>query len=457
MLITSISGIRGTIGGSVGENLTPLDVVNFASAYGTFLRRQFPDQDITVVIGRDARPSGLGISQLVTETLRALSIHVIDCGLVPTPTVEMIVIREGACGGLVITASHNPQEYNGIKMLNADGEFLSADDGEEILNTVEQKQYSFVDTDSLGSYTFCEDALSYHVNQIVNLDIIDVDLIASKKFTVVLDAVNSVGGTAVPLLLEKLNVVYVPLHCEPTGFFAHPPEPLEENLFELKDMVRETGADLGIAVDPDVDRLVLVSEDGSMFGEEYTLVACADAVLSRGKGPVVNNLSSSRATNDVAENYSVSCFSSAVGEKNVVTKMKEVNAVVGGEGSGGVIYPPLHHGRDALIGIALVLNHLAKESVTLTELKKRYSEYSMVKEKITLQEVNPTDVIESLTQKYRDETVNTDDGIRIDFEDGWVHLRASNTEPIMRIIAEAKTKERAVGLADRFMKEVSEG
>lgn len=452
MLITSISGIRGTIGGTIAENLTPLDVVHFASAYGMFLRKKFTDQELTVVIGQDARLSGQGISSIVVETLRALGIHIIDCGLVPTPTVEMIVLREQAHGGLIITASHNPQEYNGIKMLNDEGEFLSHKDGEEILSIINQKKYEFVDTFKLGSYSFCEDALSYHIDKILELDIIDTNLIASKKFTVALDATNSVGGIAVPLLLERLNVVYVPINCEPTGIFKHAPEPLEENLSELKNVVQETGVDMGIAVDPDVDRLVLISDDGSMFGEEYTLVACVDAVLSHTPGPVVNNLSSSRASNDIAGRYSTECHYSKVGEKNVVTVMKEVGAVIGGEGSGGVIYPPLHYGRDALVGIALILNHCAKKSVSLSELKQGYPHYEMVKEKISLGTIPVDAVIDSLSQKYAAETINQEDGIRIDFEDAWVHLRASNTEPVVRIIAEAGTKEKA----QELVKEISD-
>jgi phosphomannomutase len=443
MLITSISGIRGTIGGTPGENLTPVDVVGFASAYGTFLRSQNSTDNLKVVIGRDARPSGYGIAQLVIQTLRSMGIHIVDCDLVPTPTVAMVVRKHEAHGGLIITASHNPKEYNGIKMLNGDGEFLSRTDGEEILNIIKQAAYEFARTDDLGSYTSDEQAVHDHINDILDLEILDVEKIREAKFTVVLDAINSVGGIAVPLLLEKLDVVYVPLNIEPTGMFAHKPEPLEENLSELKQHVTVTGADLGIAVDPDTDRLVLVSDTGDMFGEENTLVICTDAVLSHTPGSVVNNLSSSRATSDIAGRYGNELYSSAVGEKNVVTKMKEVNAVIGGEGSGGVIYPALHYGRDALVGIALVLNLLAQRETSLSELKKEYPSYVMIKDKVSIEGLNVADIISSLTEQYHDQEINTDDGLRIDFENSWVHLRASNTEPIMRIITEAQTQEQA--------------
>ena len=454
MLINSISGIRGTIGGAPEDNLTPPDIVNFASAYGSFLHEQY-DGEINVVLGRDARASGEVISQLVSQTLRAMGINVIDLGLVPTPTVEMFVIKQQAQGGIIITASHNPKEYNGLKMLNHEGEFLSAQEGESILIYVKSKNYNFADVDSFGNYHFEDQAITYHINKIFELDLIDKELIRSKKFTIVVDAINSVGGIAVPQLLEQLDIVYVPLYCAPDGQFAHPPEPLEKNLEDLKNKVRETGADLGIAVDPDVDRLVLVSEDGSMFGEEYTLVACADYILSKTPESVVTNLSSSRALEDLAQQYNVECHKSAVGEKNVVTKMKEVAAVIGGEGSGGIIYPKLHHGRDALAGIALVLNLLADRGISMTELRSSYSSYYMAKEKVKLDKINPKQVIASLREKYKEERIDTTDGLKIDFKNSWIHLRKSNTEPIMRIYTEARTQQEAQSLAQRFISEIS--
>ena len=450
MLITSISGIRGTIGGTVGDNLTPPDVVSFISAYGSWVLSQYAQP--TLIIGRDARVSGSMILQLAINTLIGMGINMVNLDMATTPTVEMEVIRRGAQGGIIITASHNPTEYNGLKMLNSQGEFLSNEEGQTILDFVKQSDFIFAPTDTLGSITVSHNHTETHIQDILDLDLVDVDLIRSKKFTVVVDAINSIGGVAVPMLLEKLGVKVVTLYGEPNGDFQHMPEPLEQNLGELKSLVGKVSADLGIAVDPDVDRLVLVDEQGNMFGEEYTIVSIADYVLSKTPGNTVSNLSSSRALFDVAHNHGVEYHASAVGEKNVVEKMKEVSAVIGGEGSGGVIYPPLHYGRDALVGIALFLTHLATSPIPVSELKKRYTQYFMAKEKIQLQERSDIDrIISHLTEIYSHEKITTIDGLKIDFVDSWVQVRASNTEPILRIYTEAKTQQDANDLAQECM------
>lgn len=453
MLITSISGIRGTIGGDSGENLTPPDVVNFASAYGSWVLNQYVTP--TIIIGRDGRQSGSMIANLVLQTLCAMGINIIDLGLATTPTVEMMVTKNQAQGAIIITASHNPKEYNGLKMLNDAGEFLSANQGQEILD-ITQKPVLFASVEKLGSINQCYNHTQEHIAEILKLPLVKTDLIRSKKYTVAVDAINSVGGVAVPMLLDQLGVEVVGLHMAPDGDFQHMPEPLEKNLGELKSLVTKVSADLGVAVDPDVDRLVLVDERGGMFGEEYTIVSIADYVISKNPGAAVSNLSSSRALRDVTESYGQEYFASAVGEKNVVEKMKEVDAVIGGEGSGGVIYPPLHYGRDALVGIALFLSHLAESGLSTSNLKQRYRQYHMAKEKISLVDVsmNPDDVIATLASKYAKENISVVDGLKIDFADSWVHLRKSNTEPIIRIYTEAATQQAAVALAQRFIEEI---
>ena len=466
MLITSISGIRGTIGNTVGNNLTPIDVVSFVSAYGSWiLSKNTRTEKPTIVIGRDARTSGEMILNLTINTLIGLGINVINLDLATTPTVEMSVISQKANGAIIVTASHNPKEYNGLKMLNSEGEFLSATDGAEILKLAQENKHSFADVDNLGLVERSYNHTAEHIEAILNLDLVDVDLVKSKKYTIVLDAINSVGGIAVPMLLEKMGVEVIGLYCEPNGEFKHAPEPLEQNLGDLKSLVGKVSADLGIAVDPDVDRLVLVDEQGNMFGEEYTIVAIGDYVLSETPGNTVSNLSSSRALVDITTKYNQEYFASAVGEKNVVEKMKEVKAVFGGEGSGGVIYPELHYGRDALVGIALFLTYLAKRNITVSELRAEYPNYYMAKEKVVLNESIDVDVVlEHFWKTYQSSVIANNeaisnisniDGIKIDFVDSWVHLRKSNTEPIMRIITEANTQKEANGLAERFITEIN--
>ncbi len=474
MLITSISGIRGTIGGKSGENLTPQDIVLFISAYGTWnLSKKKNNDTITIVVGRDARKSGGMILNLTISTLRGLGINVVNLDLATTPTVEMQVIDRNADGGIIITASHNPKEYNGIKMLNNYGEFLSAADGKEILKLGVENNHDFADVDNLGELEISYNHTLNHIQSILDSDLVDVDLIKSKKYKIALDAINSVGGIAVPMLLEKLGVEMIGLHCDPNGEFAHAPEPLEKNLGELKSLVGKVSADLGIAVDPDVDRLVLVDNNGEMFGEEYTIVSIADYVLSEKPGNTVSNLSSSRALADITQKYNGEYFASPVGEKNVVEKMKEVNAVIGGEGSGGVIYPELHYGRDALIGIALFLTYLAKRDISSSDLRDEYPNYFMAKEKVIFSEkFNVDKILEHFWKTYQSichsgldpeshihdsgyvVNISNIDGIKIDFENSWVHLRKSNTEPIMRIYTEAKSQDKANTLAERFINEI---
>jgi len=447
MLITSISGIRGTIGGFPGESLTPRDIVQFTAGYGKWLLGQ-SNQTATrkqVVVGRDARTSGSIISNIVCATLQSMGIDILDLGPVPTPTIEMWVIKEGAIGGIVITASHNPIEYNGLKLLNRDGEFLSADDWNKVLAFSQDQTYAFASAHDIGTYQYQENAIDYHVQQILKLPFLNISKIRDARLVVAFDAINSVGGIAVPQLLKSLNVVYIPLHDNPNGLFAHNPEPLEKNLTELKSLVSSTGAHLGIAVDPDVDRLVLVDERGDMFGEEYTLVAVADVMLESKKGTVVTNLSSSQALDDLAKYHHVNCYRSAVGEKNVVTKMKEVSAIIGGEGSGGVIVPELHYGRDALVGIALILHQLVSTGKTLSEIRANYANYYMAKEKIDLYSKTDLSIIfKAISDEYNTKPQNKEDGLWIATSDhSWVHLRPSNTEPIIRIYTEASNQAEA--------------
>ena len=453
-LIKSISGIRGTIGGVVGDNLTPLDIVKFASAYGIWIRSHSDNNKI--VIGRDARISGSMVQNLVMNTLVGLGFDVVDIGLSTTPTVEIAVPLENASGGIIITASHNPKQWNALKLLNSKGEFLNSDDGIEILKLAKSTNLIYNDVDSLGKIAEVKNYIDIHIDQVLSLNIIDVNKIKSSNFKIVVDAVNSTGGIAVPKLLNKLGVEVIELYCDPNGHFPHNPEPLKENLTDLSSLVVEHNADLGIVVDPDVDRLAFVCEDGSIFGEEYTLVACADFVLGKTPGSTVSNLSSTRALRDVSQKHGCSHQSSAVGEVNVVEMMKKNNAVIGGEGNGGVIYPESHYGRDSIVGIAMFLNLLAERNLTALELKNEYPSYFMSKQKLQLNnDLNFEAIQEFLMNKYSYEKIDTVDGLKIDFEDSWVQLRKSNTEPIIRIYSEAKSQESADAVANSVIKEIT--
>ena len=454
-LIKSISGIRGTIGGTVGDNLTPIDAVKFASAYGTFIKNTTNSKSPTVVVGRDARISGSMISQLVINSLIGLGIDVIDLGLSTTPTVEIAVPLEKADGGIILTASHNPKQWNALKLLNNKGEFLDAAAGAEILNIAENDGYSFSDVDNLGSISVDDTYIDKHINAVLNLKLVDAEKVRQANFKVVVDAVNSTGGITIPQLLRKMGVEVVELYCEPTGHFPHNPEPLKEHLGDLAAKVVETKADLGLTVDPDVDRLAFMSEDGEMFGEEYTLVACADYVLGKTPGNTVSNLSSSRALRDVTEKHGGTYTASNVGEVNVVATMKATNTVIGGEGNGGIIYPESHYGRDSLVGVALFLTHLAEKKCTVSELRASYPSYFMSKNKITLTPGLDVDgILSAMAKKYVNEDVTTTDGVKIDFAASWVHLRKSNTEPIIRIYTEAKSQEEADNLALHTIAEI---
>ena len=454
-LIKSISGIRGTIGGFPGNNLTPLDVVKYASAYGMWLKSRSKGK-IKVVVGRDARISGLLVQNLVDSTLQSLGIDVIDLGLSTTPTVEIAVPMEKASGGIILTASHNPKQWNALKLLNEKGEFVSANDGNEILRIAEEENFEYAQIDDLGVVEK-KDYLHKHINAVLALPSVDVESVKSSKFKVVVDAVNSSGGIYLPALLEAMGVEVVKLYCDPTGEFPHNPEPLPEHLHDLCSLVVASNADLGFVVDPDVDRLAIVSEDGSLFGEEYTLVAVADYILQLKKGNTVSNLSSTRALYDVSKFHGVNYFASAVGEVNVVEKMKEVDAVIGGEGNGGIIFPELHYGRDSLVGVALFLTHLAKSKISCSELRKRYRNYFMSKQKVQLTEgLNVDSLLELMANKYKNEDVDCTDGVKINFNEEWVHLRKSNTEPIIRVYTESVTSQKADALALRFIKEISD-
>ena len=456
-LIKSISGIRGTIGGNPGDNLTPIDAVKFASAYGVFLKKRNPNQsNLKVVIGRDARISGKMISSLVANTLVGIGIDVIDLGLSTTPTVEVAVPLEKADGGIILTASHNPKQWNALKLLNEKGEFLSGDDGKEILATAESDNYDFAEVDNLGSYTKDSSYLEKHIQEVLNLELVDVDAIQKANFKVVVDGVNSTGGIFIPALLKELNVECIELYCTPNGHFPHNPEPLKEHLTDISELVVKENADFGIVVDPDVDRLALICEDGSMFGEEYTLVACADYVLGRlGGGNTVSNLSSSRALRDVTQSHGGNYQASAVGEVNVVVKMKETNAAIGGEGNGGIIYPESHYGRDSLVGVALFLSQLAHKKVSCKALRESYPSYFMSKNKIQLTpQIDVDAILKTMANTYANEEVNIIDGVKIDFAEEWIHLRKSNTEPIIRIYTEAKSQADADALAERFIGEI---
>ena len=455
-LIKSISGIRGTIGGKVGENLTPLDVLRFTVAYAYFIKQQENSSKI-IVIGRDARISGEMISNIVSGTLVGCGFDVLDIGVSTTPTVEMAVKLRRSAGGIIITASHNTKEWNALKLLDNRGEFLSKENSEKILKFVENDDYYFASIDKIGSYVFDATYNAKHIEEVLNLDLVDLDLIRSSNFKVVVDGVNSSGGIIIPNLLSKMGVDCIKLFCEPNGDFPHNPEPLPENLSAASDLVVKEGAHLGIVVDPDVDRLAMICEDGSMFGEEYTLVAVSDYVLSKTPGSTVSNLSSTRALREVTELYNCHYMPSAVGEVNVVKKMKETNAIIGGEGNGGVIYPKLHYGRDALVGIALFLTHLASCKMSMTKLKSKYPKYFISKNKIELGEsIDLNNILHLLAEKYKNEKLTTIDGLKIDFDDSWVHLRKSNTEPIIRIYSESRSKILADNLANRIINEIKE-
>lgn len=454
-LIKSISGIRGTVGGAAGENLTPPDIVKFTTAYVRFIAARCPNRKPTVVIGRDARISGELAADLVEGTVLACGADVINVGLCTTPGTEMAVITYKADGGIILTASHNPRQWNALKLLDAEGEFLNDREGKQVLAMAEEEDYSYPAIDAIGHVVSREPFNDKHIEQVLALPAVEVETVRKRRFKVVIDAVNSVGGIVMPRLLRALGCEVVELNCEPTGEFAHNPEPLPQHLTEISQVIVREKADLGIVVDPDVDRLAFVNEDGSMFVEEYTLVAVADYILSLKPGTTVSNLSSSRALRDITERYGCSYYASAVGEVNVTTKMKEVGAVIGGEGNGGVIYPELHYGRDALVGTALFLTYLAKKGMTMTQLRATYPSYFASKNKIELTPAIDVDkVLREVKMRYAGEKVNDIDGVKIDFPDNWVHLRKSNTEPIIRVYTEAHSMEEADALAQRFIAEI---
>ncbi len=455
-LIKSISGIRGTIGGRPGDNLTPLDVVKFTTAYGQWIKNRNSKKN-TVVVGRDARLSGAMVQSLVMNTLTGMGIEVVDLDLSTTPTVEMAVLLEEAEGGIIVTASHNPKQWNALKLLDHNGEFLDAEEGEEILQLAEDDSIEYAEIDELGKIVKKTDYIDRHIEKILELDWVDIEKIKAARFKVVVDAVNSTGGIAIPKLLHKLGVEVIELYCKPNGHFPHDPEPLAKNLSAIFEKVVQEKADLGIVVDPDVDRLAFVDEKGKMFGEEYTLVSVADYILGKQKGDTVSNLSSSRALRDITEKHGGVYHASAVGEINVVKLMKKTNAVIGGEGNGGIIFPELHYGRDSLVGTALFLTHLAEKEKRVSELRKEYPSYFMSKSKIQLQpEMDVDRILKQMHKKYEDEQISTIDGVKIDFPENWVHLRKSNTEPIIRIYTEAKTQAEADALAHQFIEELNE-
>ncbi len=451
-LIKSISGIRGTIGGNVGDALTPLDIVKFTSAYATLIRRNSKEQKCKIVVGRDARISGEMVKNIVCGSLMGMGCDVVNIGLASTPTTELAVQMENAQGGIIITASHNPKQWNALKLLNQDGEFLNKEEGNEVLDIAAREDFDYAEVDNIGSYREDNTYNYKHIDSVLALKLVDVEAIRKADFRVAIDCVNSVGGIILPELFKRLGVNHVEkLYCEPTGNFQHNPEPLEKNLGDIMSLVRKGGVDVAFVVDPDVDRLAMISEDGTMFGEEYTLVSVADYVLKHTPGNTVSNLSSTRALRDVTRKYGMEYNAAAVGEVNVVTKMKETNAIIGGEGNGGVIYPESHYGRDALVGIALFLSHLAHEGKKMSELKKGYPEYAIAKNRIDLTPETDVDaILLKVKEIYKDEEINDIDGVKIDFPDKWVHLRKSNTEPIIRVYSEAKSME----IADEIGKKV---
>jgi len=466
-LIKSISGIRGTIGGKPGEGLSPVDVVKFTAAFATFIAKSSPNTRIKIVVGRDARISGEMVNNLVLGTLQGMGVDVVDIGLSTTPTVEIAVPEENADGGIILTASHNPKQWNALKLLNAKGEFINEKDGAEVLEIADGEKYTFVDVNLLGKVTKDDSYFRKHIDKILALPLVDVDAIKKADFKVVIDCVNSTGGIVLPQLLNALGVdKIVELYCDPTGEFPHNPEPLPENLRDIAKAVKKEGADLGIVVDPDVDRLALICEDGEMFGEEYTLVACAEYVLNKRspsekasgkKGNTVSNLSSTRALRDVTEKHNGKYSASAVGEVNVVNMMKETDAIIGGEGNGGIILPELHYGRDALVGIALFLSHLAKYGKTCSMLRSTYPDYHISKNKIELTpEINVDAILENIREKYKKQPINLIDGVKIEFDKEWVHLRRSNTEAIIRIYSESESETTADNLAKKIMADIRE-
>ena len=453
-LIKSISGIRGTIGGVVGDSLSPLDIVRFTASYAAFIRKQGNSSN-TIIIGRDARISGEMVSNIVSGTLMGCGFDVLDVGLSTTPTIEVAVKLEQSAGGIIITASHNPKEWNALKLLNAKGEFLSQKDGDEILLLAENDNFIFTEVTDLGKYSYDDSFNNKHIDAVLKLDLVNVNLVKTSGFKVVVDAVNSTGGFMIPRLLERMGVACIKLFCEPNGNFPHNPEPLPENLSEIVKLVVHEKADFGIVVDPDVDRLALICEDGSIFGEEYTLVAVADYVLSKTPGNTVSNLSSTRALRDITIKHKGNYQASSVGEVNVVEKMKATNAIIGGEGNGGIIYPELHYGRDALVGVALFLTQLAESKISVRKLRDSYPNYFISKNKIELtNEIDVDAILTTLEQRYKNEQITTIDGLKIDFEDGWVHLRKSNTESIIRIYAESEGEEKANVLANKMISEI---
>ena len=455
-LIKSISGIRGTIGGIAGENLTPIDIVKFTTAFASFLQKKVPDKRMKMIIGRDARISGEMVNRLVVGTLQSMGIDVIDTGLSTTPTVEMAVVLQQADGGIILTASHNPMEWNALKLLNNKGEFVSGEDAKILLQMVDDEKFVYTDVQNLGSYTQNLSSINDHIEAILQLSLVDVSAIQAANFNIIIDVVNSTGAISIPPLLAQLGIRNVTiLNGEMNGLFAHNPEPLPEHLTQISEEMRNSNYDVGFVVDPDVDRLSIIMENGKMFGEEYTLISVADYVLQYQKGAAVSNLSSTRALEDLCEKYGVQAYKSAVGEVNVVEMMKAKNAVIGGEGNGGVIYPELHYGRDALVGIALFLSHLAKSGMNCSQLRNRYSHYYMMKDKIKLTpEMNVLHIFSQIKEKYKDFNPNTIDGVKIDFKDSWVHLRASNTEPIIRIYAEAPTEKQAKNLTENIKNDI---
>ncbi len=455
-LIKSISGIRGTIGGKPGDGLTPVDAVKFSAAYAAFLKNRNGDKKLKVVVGRDARISGEMVNGLVVSTLVGSGIDVIDLGLPTTPTVEVAVPEEKADGGIILTASHNPKQWNALKLLNEKGEFISGEEGATLLKTAEDEAFEFAEVDDLGTITKIDDYMERHVKMVLDLPLVDVEAIKQRNFHVAIDCVNSTGGIALPILLKELGVSKVTeLFCDPTGHFPHNPEPLPEHLTELSSTIVKSDADVGFVVDPDVDRLAMVCENGEMFGEEYTLVAVADYVLSQTPGNTVSNMSSTRALRDVTELAGQTYTASAVGEVNVVNTMKETNAIIGGEGNGGIIYPELHYGRDALVGIALFLTHLAKSGKTTSELKDSYPSYHISKNKISLTPETDVDgILKQMEEKYSNQPINTVDGVKIEFGKEWVHLRKSNTEPIIRIYSESENESTAQELAEKIMADI---
>lgn len=456
-LIKSISGIRGTIGGSTGENLTPVDTVKFAAAYGSWLKKESKKDKVKVIVGRDARISGKMIQELTMNTLIGLGIDVVDIGLSTTPTVEVAVPLEKADGGIILTASHNPKQWNALKLLNNKGEFLDGTAGAKILQIAETEDFEFSQVDDLGKISVIEDYIDRHIDEVLKLNLVDAEKVAKADLTVAVDAVNSSGGIAIPALLKKMGVEVIELYCEPNGHFPHNPEPLKEHLTDICELVKQKKADFGIVVDPDVDRLAFIDENGEMFGEEYTLVACADYVLSKTPGNTVSNLSSSRALRDITQKHGGNYEASAVGEVNVVKLMKDNDAIIGGEGNGGIIYSEAHYGRDSLVGAALFLTYLAEKKKKVSEIRADYPSYYMSKNKIELTpDLDVDGILKAVEKRHSSEEISTVDGVKIDFPENWVHLRKSNTEPIIRIYTEAKSQQEADELAQKMIKEIQD-